>query len=235
LLAKDLIGLQSEGAPWTSLVRPLGLVAPDEDIEATLRRFQEEGTTICIVSDRGSPVGIVTIEDILEQVIGRIEDEYPREPRLALSEMIYTDHTLLALAARTSEDAIKEMAERIPEEWLPVGIDVAALAIERERELPTDLGLGIAIPHARCANLTRPLVLFGRSEVGVVFDRQMTEPVYLIFLLVTPAEQPNLQVMLLSEVARLAGDAQKRERLKTAMSVEEVCEILQGIGGKETK
>jgi CPA2 family monovalent cation:H+ antiporter-2 len=233
LLVKDLIGLHSQEGQWTSLVRPLGLVAPEEDIEATLRRFQEEGTTICIVSDRGSPVGIVTIEDILEQVIGRIEDEYPHEPRLSLGELIYTDHTLLALVARTSEQAIAEMAERIPEEWLPVGAEVAARAIEREREIPTDLGVGIAIPHARCPDLVRPLVLFGRSEQGVVFDRQTGEPVFLIFLLVTPAEQPNLQVMLLSDVARLAGDALKRSRLKAATSVEEVCEILKGIGSKE--
>jgi mannitol/fructose-specific phosphotransferase system IIA component (Ntr-type) len=76
-------------------------------------------------------------------------------------------------------------------------------------------------------------VLFGRSEKGVVFDRQLTEPVYLIFLLVTPAEQPNLQVMLLSEVARLAGDAEKRGRLREATTVEEVVEVLKGLGARE--
>jgi Mg2+/Co2+ transporter CorC len=232
LLAKDLIGLATVDEPWTNLVRPIGLVGPEEDIQSTLERFQAEGATICVVSDRGSPVGIVTLEDILERVIGRIEDEYPQQPRLELRDLIYTDHTLLALASRTSEEAIAEMAERIPEDWLPPGTNVAELAIQREREISTDLGLGIAIPHARCSDLTRPLVIFGRSDDGVVFDRQTTDLVHLIFLLVTPAEQPQLQVELLSEVARLAGDVEKRKRLLQAASLDKVSEILSAIVGE---
>jgi mannitol/fructose-specific phosphotransferase system IIA component (Ntr-type) len=103
---------------------------------------------------------------------------------------------------------------------------VAELALERERELPTDLGVGVAIPHARCAGLTRPLVMFGRSSEGVVFDHQSAERVHLIFLLVTPAEQPSVQVELLSEVARLAGNLDKRQRLRDVASLEELWAIL---------
>lgn len=226
LLAKDLIGQSADGEHWTSLVRPLGLVAPEADIESSLKRFQEEGTTICIVSDRGSPVGIVTIEDILEQVIGRIEDEYPQQPRLVLSDLVLADDRLLSLTSRTAAEAIREMVERIPADWLPRQADVAELAIAREEELSTDVGLGVAIPHARCPDLDRPLVVFGRSEEGVVFDEQAAQAVHLIFLLVTPAEQPQMQVELLSEVARVAGDAEKRERLMRAMSAEMVSEVL---------
>jgi mannitol/fructose-specific phosphotransferase system IIA component (Ntr-type) len=92
--------------------------------------------------------------------------------------------------------------------------------------MPTDLGFGMAVPHARVAGLDRPLVVFGRSPGGIVFDPQSPEPVRLIFLLVTPADEPNLQVLLLSQLVGLAGDPEVRRRLRTAASVVEVGKVL---------
>ncbi len=108
-------------ARWTSLVRPLAVVRPDDDVESTLLYFQREGATVCVVQDHESPVGLVTIEDVLEQVVGRIEDEYPRHPKLALRDLMMTDTDLLNLSSQTSEGAIAEMAARIPATTLPAG------------------------------------------------------------------------------------------------------------------
>ena len=49
---------------------------------------------------------------------------------------------------------------------------------------------------------------------------------HLIFLLVTPAEQPDLQVLLLGQVARVAGNASSRERLLNGSSTSEVIEVI---------
>lgn len=225
LLAKDLIGLNTNGA-WSGLVRPLSSVSPDDDIESTLLHFQREGATICVVKDRASPVGIVTVEDILEQVIGRIEDEYPRHPRVALPDLIVTDDELLNLSSQTAEQAIAEMAARIPAERLTTPANVAELAIAREREISTNVGFGVAIPHARCPNLTSPLVVFGRSTAGVVFDMRSPERVHLIFLLITPAEKPDLQVLLLSQIAGVAGQPAQLQRLRAAATASAVREAL---------
>jgi CPA2 family monovalent cation:H+ antiporter-2 len=229
LLAKDLIGLNSEGIAWISLVRPMGMVRPDDNVESTLLYFQREDATICMVQEQESPVGIVTIEDVLEQVVGRIEDEYPRHPKLVFQDLVMTDAALLALSSRTSEQAISEIAARIPANRVPPGISIAELAIAREHELPTNIGLGVAIPHARCPGLAKPFVVFGRSAEGIVFDRQTSDLVHLIFLLVTPVEQPNLQVILLSQVARIAGDAENRRKLLTATSSMDIDEVFAAI------
>ncbi len=231
LLAKDLIGLHSGGAAWTSLIRPLAAVRPDDDVESALLYFQREGATVCLVRDQGSPVGLITIEDVLDQVVGRIEDEYPRHPKVALRDLVLTDAELLDLSSQTAEEAITEMAARINATALPAGadiakLDIAKLAIARERELPTSLGMGVAIPHARCPGLHVPLVVFGRSATGIAFDRRSSELVHLIFLLVTPAEQPNLQVLLLGQVAQIAGDPERRAKLRKAATAAEIREVL---------
>jgi len=223
LLAKDLIGLNSDGADWTGLIRTLGAVNADDNTESTLLHFQQEGTSICVVIERGSCVGIVTIEDILEQVIGRIEDEYPRHAKLVLRELIVTDDNLLNLASQTAEQAIAEMVARIPADRLPANVNVAELAIAREQELSTNLGMGVAIPHARCPKLASPLVVIGRSTEGILFGGPSSQLVHLVFLLVTPVEQPDLQVLLLSEIASIAGNAEKLQNLRTATSA---CELL---------
>jgi mannitol/fructose-specific phosphotransferase system IIA component (Ntr-type) len=201
-------------------------VRPNDDLESTLQFFQREGATVCLVQEGDSPVGIVTVEDVLEQVVGRLEDEYPRHAPVPLRELIVTTVPLLGLTARTSEQAIAEMATHIPANRLPSGADVAGPAIAREREMPTDLGMGVAIPHARCPGLSTPLVVFGRSTDGIAFDPNSQEPVRLIFLLVTPAGQPNVQVPLLGRVARIAGDAETRRQLLTAETPDEVFDVL---------
>ena len=225
LLAKDLIGLPPNG-DWTGLVRPLGSVRPEADVESTLQYFQREGATICLVEDGKTPIGIVTVEDVLEQVVGRIEDEYPRHPKAVLRDLLVVDATLLNLTGRTSEQVIGEIAARIPSTRVPAEADIAALAIAREREMQTSLGHGVAVPHARCPGLLKPLVVFGRSEEGVVFDANSADLVHLIFLLVTPADQPTIQVLLLAQVAKLASDPEKRHRLRTAQTPSEIMDLL---------
>jgi CPA2 family monovalent cation:H+ antiporter-2 len=100
--------------------------------------------------------------------------------------------------------------------------------------LPTDVGHGVAIPHARCPALARPLIVFGRAAIeeegeqpaGIVFDKQSEEPVRLLFLVVTPAERPNVQVFLLEQLAHVAKSEFVRERLMRAETTDEVIEII---------
>lgn len=229
LLVKDLLSLDpAHESGWTSLIRPLGGVSLQEDVQTVLQQMQREHISLYLVEDRGAPVGLITMEDILEQVVGRIEDEYPRHQELVLGDFLLSDHAVFDLQAATSEDAIAILARRIPPTLLPEGQDIAALAVARERELSTDVGLGVAIPHARCPGLSRPLLIFGRAAApGIRFSVQSSEPVTLLFLLVTPLEKPELQVVLLGKLAGLAGNPEIRRQLGEAFTGEEVHQLLQ--------
>jgi mannitol/fructose-specific phosphotransferase system IIA component (Ntr-type) len=189
--------------------------------------MQREGESMCVVEDGGVPVGIVTLDDILSGVIGRMKDSLPAGPEFSLREAIAAGAIVSSLAGRTPEQVITELVAAIPANRLPEGANIAELALAREREHSTDLGTGVAVPHARCAGLSRALVIVGRSLEGVLFSRSSDDDlVHLVFLFVTPLEQPRLQLDLLAQLARIAGDAEARDRLLNATTDFEILDIL---------
>lgn len=238
LLAKDLLDLldgDDGGKAWTDLLRPLHPVGPYQDIETTLGNFQERELTICVVKDRKTTLGLLTVEDIIEQLVGHIGDEYSRQNKLRLQDVAFTSHTLLNLSAKSSEEAIAEMVACIPRGMAPNAAEITELVVARERELPTVLGYGVAVPHARCPDLFGPLAVIGRSAEGIVFDRQSPETVHLVFLLLTPIERPDAHVQLLGQVASLVGNPATRQALRYALSASEITDILATATANDSK
>lgn len=226
LLMKDLVVRGGEGHDWTRLLRPLRVTASSENLETTMQQLQREGANMAVVMEGGRPIGLITLEDIIEEIVGRIEDEYPRLPPLFLKDALNLGGIVPELKAATPEDAIAELAAAVSPDNLPPGIDVADLVRSREREMATDIGHGVAIPHARCPGLARPILVLGRAPHGIVFNPATAEPVRLLFLLLTPLERPQLQVFMLAQLASLAASELVRERLIRCRTTEELIEVI---------
>jgi CPA2 family monovalent cation:H+ antiporter-2 len=227
LLAKDLIAHATE-SHWSHLVRSISAVRPDDDVESVLARMQEESATMYVVEDRG-PVGLITQEDILEQVVGQIQDEYPHEAHVSVAQALANGAIVLELAAKTGEQAIRDLVTAIPVSQLPEGADrsqIVDVALQREQEISTDLGNGVAIPHARYPGVVRPILVFGRTTEGLFFSVTAQELVHLVFLLVTPAERPETQLALLGQLAHICREYSQREALLRAATVEDILVIL---------
>lgn len=91
LFAKDLLGsIVDDVEPsneWTSLIRPASFIPPSKRIADLLRDFKSSRQHIAVVADEyGGTAGLVTIEDILEELVGEIRDEYDDEERSIESE-----------------------------------------------------------------------------------------------------------------------------------------------------
>jgi|YNPNPStandDraft_1061719.scaffolds.fasta_scaffold00383_22 putative hemolysin len=80
LYAKDMLRLQVEHQPPASvreLLRPVYFVPEAKKVDQLLREMQERGVHMVVVIDEyGGMAGIVTLEDIVEEIVGEIRDEY---------------------------------------------------------------------------------------------------------------------------------------------------------------
>jgi magnesium and cobalt transporter len=83
IYAKDLL-MQRAARPddpdWHGLVKPVEFVPEAKRLDRQLRDFQRGAAHLVVVVDEyGGTSGIVTLEDILEQIVGEIQDEYDTE------------------------------------------------------------------------------------------------------------------------------------------------------------
>jgi CBS domain containing-hemolysin-like protein len=86
---KDLVALSQADAagPITQVLRPAVVVPESKRVSELLKQFQRQQTQIAIVVDEyGGTAGLVTIEDMLEEIVGEIRDEYDVESETIVDE-----------------------------------------------------------------------------------------------------------------------------------------------------
>ena len=107
LYIKDLLPHLKKGEDfqWQYLIRPAYFVPETKMIDDLLRDFQANKIHIAIVVDEfGGTSGIVTMEDIIEEIVGEINDEYDEEER---SYVKINDHTYVFEAKTLLSDFYK--------------------------------------------------------------------------------------------------------------------------------
>jgi CBS domain containing-hemolysin-like protein len=107
--AKDLLRAVANGSrdrPLSELVREAYFIPESKRLDELLTEMQARRTHMAIVVDEyGGTAGIVTIEDLLEEIVGEIEDEYD----VARPAIEVISHDEVVLDAGTSTDALREL------------------------------------------------------------------------------------------------------------------------------
>ena len=120
LMAKDLLKLQrSPGLNLRALLRPAVFVPESKGLNDLLREFRGNRNHLAIVIDEfGRVAGLITIEDVLEQIVGEIEDEF---------DIAEDEGDIFALADRTwrvsGDTAIDRVSEAFSVELAEGGFD----------------------------------------------------------------------------------------------------------------
>jgi CBS domain containing-hemolysin-like protein len=123
VFAKDVLKALHQGQmdiPLADIVRPAHFVPESKKVADLLKEMQKEKFHQALVTDEyGSVTGIVSLEDLLEELVGEIADEYDVEE----PEMVPMGDGVYRVSGKTSIDDVNEMLEvKLPdEEWDTVG------------------------------------------------------------------------------------------------------------------
>jgi Kef-type K+ transport system membrane component KefB len=144
--------------------------------------------------------------------------------RDALSSKLF----LRSLKASTRLEAIHEMTAAVCE---VTGLDAAevekaVLAHKGKLCDRTGPSNGVAIPHARIDGLTESLVAVGVSATGIDFNAPDNKPAKVIFLVLTPSNDPRAQLNIASEITRLFHDRHMLDRVLGAKSITDLLALI---------
>lgn len=98
--------------------------------------------------------------------------------------------------------------------------------IERESLGSTHIGLGCAIPHAHVQRLDDTVIIVANLASPIVWDKEDEERVALVFLVVGPPKNAHLHMRILSTLARILHDHQRRLQLTSCCDVDEFYSLL---------
>ena len=100
-----------------SILKPIQFVPETKSIEGLLRQFRREGSQMAIVVDEyGGTAGLITLEDIIEEIVGEIQDEHEK-PRETLEKI---DENKYLISGNLS---IRDWADTFGVEIEPMGVD----------------------------------------------------------------------------------------------------------------
>jgi CBS domain containing-hemolysin-like protein/mannitol/fructose-specific phosphotransferase system IIA component len=223
---KDILLAEHAGKPTdtlSSFVRPCLSFREQDPLEQRLSEMQRKAAHMALVfGEDGRWTGIITLEDAIEEVIGTVEEEFPTEPTIRLSDLLTPAHTLLDVEGTSIPSATRNALQRISVQDLPVSRDAIMLSIvDRERLGSSYVGKRLAIPHARLARLLQPMVIVARMKNPITAPVP-GEDINLLFILLTPADTPRIHQILLSHIAGIFESDFLEGRLEDATTPSEL-------------
>ncbi|MFN4218968.1 MAG: CNNM domain-containing protein [Candidatus Bipolaricaulia bacterium] len=130
------------------IIRPAFFTAPNKPIRKLLRDFQKNKKHMAIVVDEyGGMMGVVTLEDILEEIVGEIRDEYdePEEKKAAL-QIKQLSSTVYLVDGETPLDELNaQLSLELP---LSEAVTIGGLLLHRLAEIPK-VGTTLVVDGAR--------------------------------------------------------------------------------------
>jgi CBS domain containing-hemolysin-like protein len=211
-----------------ALAKPFLTTSDSTPLEALLADMQRRRLHFALVFAKdGKWSGIITMEDIIEEIIGTVRDEFEVEEPIALGDVLSLGRIVLDVEASSLGQAVRQALARVPASELPLPADVIARAVmERERIASTYLGRGLAMPHARLTGLAKPALIVVRSNAGIPLGGS-PERARLLFVLLTPAGQPRVHQRLQARIAELLENSDYvEERLHKATSPGELLDVI---------
>ena len=127
--AKDIF--LNQKAQLKDILKPVQFVPEPKSIEGLLRQFRREGSQLAIVVDEhGGTAGLITLEDIIEEIVGEIQDEHEK-PRETINKI---DENKYLISGNLS---LRDWSDTFGVEIEPMGVDtIGGLVIALLEHIP---------------------------------------------------------------------------------------------------
>ncbi len=153
---------------------------------------------------------------------------------MRLSDLLTPDRIRVPLKASNKEGVLRELVELAAVGNGGQAEEVLGAILERERQFPTGIGYGVAVPHGKTPALSSLVAVAGTTPAPVPYETIDGEPVRLFFLLAGPESLAGAHVKALSRISRLVRREPVRGRLIGARSAEEFYRVLCEAEGTST-
>jgi PTS system nitrogen regulatory IIA component len=148
---------------------------------------------------------------------------------MKLSDFVVRDAIVVDLQATGKEEAIREIIRSLVAAGALAEADadgVARAIMNREELGSTGIGQGVAVPHTRHPKVDKLVGTVALSRKGVDFAALDGEPVDILFLLVSPPNQPGDHLRALENISRHLKDERFVNFLRQAKARQDVEELI---------
>jgi mannitol/fructose-specific phosphotransferase system IIA component (Ntr-type) len=148
---------------------------------------------------------------------------------MKLTEIIQSGSIVANLSSTDRDQAILELINVLVDSGAaPAAIkdNLIERVLDRERKHSTGFGRGVAVPHVKHPEIETMAAAIGISQDGIEFNALDKQPVYTIFLLLSPQSRPEEHLQAMEVIFKnLSKDAFRRS-LRQAGSDEKIHQIL---------
>jgi fructose-specific phosphotransferase system IIA component len=146
---------------------------------------------------------------------------------MLLTQILRPACVKVPLESKDKQSAITELVDLLDADGLLLDRDVILDAVlAREQTRSTGIGSGIAIPHGKCKAVKELVMAIGIASEPIDFVSVDGNPVTIVLLLVSPADQTGPHIRALARISRLMLDQEFKQTLEQASSAEQAYELL---------
>jgi mannitol/fructose-specific phosphotransferase system IIA component (Ntr-type) len=144
-----------------------------------------------------------------------------------IRDLLSKNSILIDLPGTDKDEILTQMAQYMASIYnLPNVETITRKILEREADMSTGIGFGIAIPHARIDTIDRVYMIVARSTASVDFSSIDEQLVYLIFMMISPLNTSAEHTQILSSLSRIMSYEDMRKRLLSATTSEQFLDLL---------
>ncbi len=148
---------------------------------------------------------------------------------MKLTDFVVKDAILPDIQSTKKEDAIREIVCSLINAQKVNHKDIEGIMkalVKREQLGSTGIGKGVAVPHTKHESITSLIGTVARSKKGIEFDSLDGEPVYIVFLLLSPNDSAGTHLAALERISTVIRNNDFRRFIREARGKTEMIEII---------